>query len=121
MLKKLITKLYLKYGQPDMVALTREQLQGTRPVMIPSELPLDEQKAVAADARTVLNSVAYQMAHNNVTARLLYHIQTQAPDLTAIMYDRYSINGAALIREELEEMAENPENPDDTFNPHDLI
>jgi 2-methylisocitrate lyase-like PEP mutase family enzyme len=112
--------MYLKYGQPDLVSLTRIQTAGVNRVVVP-ELTKDEQKAVAAEARTILNSETFKLVYNNVTARLLFHIQTEAPDLTAIMYDRYSINGAALIREELEELAENEQAPEEEFDQYSII
>jgi hypothetical protein len=119
--KRWVKRLYVKYGQPDLVALTRIQTAGIGRKVELGDLTKEEQKMIAAEARTILNSETFKLVYNNVTSRLLFHIQTEAPDLTAIMYDRYSINGAALIREELEEYAENAVLPEEDFDKYSII
>jgi len=116
-----IKKMYVKYGEPDLVALTRLQTANVKKEVDVFDLGKTECKAVAVEAKTVLNSEAFKIAYNNVTARLLFHIQTEAQDLNAIMYDRYSINGVALIREELESLAENISSQNEDFDKFSIL
>jgi hypothetical protein len=116
-----IKKMYVKYGEPDLVALTRLQTANVKKEVNVFDLGKTECKAVAIEAKTVLNSEAFKIAYNNVTARLLFHIQTEAQDLNAIMYDRYSINGVALIREELESLAENISSQNEDFDKFSIL
>lgn len=103
MFKKLITKLYNKYCTPkyNIVELTKVQMLGTTQPTEVLDLPNSERKQIADEAKTILDSEVFKLAVNNVKQRLMMHIQLEAPTAEIIFYDRFSINGVALVEDEL--------------------
>lgn len=124
-MKKLIKKfaiwLYLKCVEPDLVAITRKQLQGlTEPVRL-IDLDGESREVISNEAKTVLKNVAFQLAVNNIKNSLLRHIQLEAPDIETIKYDRFSINGVSLIEDELNFYVEELQEYDGEFDPHEML
>lgn len=106
MFKKLIRKLYFKYCSPDIVAMTRLQMLGTSQAVEVLDLPHSERKLIAQEARTLIESEVLKLAFNNVKSRVMRHIQNEAINAEVIFYDRFSINGASLVEDELKSFAE---------------
>ncbi len=121
MFKKLLKKLYLKHCDPDLVGLTRKQMQGVVQEFKVDELDPSERKIIANEAITVLQNPAFLAAMNNVKRRLMAHIQEEAPDATVIFVDRWCINGASMVQEELENYAMIDLEVREPFNQHNPI
>lgn len=116
MFKKLIEKLYFKYCTPkySIVEMTRLQMLGTAQSIPVLDLPANDRKAIAQEARTILTSAVLKMAFDNVKQRVMKHIQNEAQTAEIIFYDRFTINGVCLVEDELESYLEvGPDNDDD--------
>ena len=116
MFKKLITRLYKKYGQPDVVSMTREQMQGVTHEFDISSLQGKDQVLVAKSAKDVLANEVFQMAVNNVKDRVMKHVREEAGSAEIIFYDRFTINGVSLLVEELEDYASMDEVVEGSYN-----
>lgn len=121
MFKKLITHLYRKYGQPDIVAVTRMQMLGTPQAVEVLDLPLPERKLISQEAKTLLDSHVLKLAFSNVKNRIMKHIQNEAPTAEVIFYDRFSINGVALIEDELNSYADFSVEDKEEFDPQEVF
>ena len=122
MFKTIIKKLYFKYyGEPDVVAMTRTQLMGVPMTPEVLDLPLPEQKQIAEEAQMILSSEVFKLAVNSVKNRLLKHIQNEAATADIIFLDRFSINGADMVKEELESYAGFEIDSHEEFDKHDVF
>jgi hypothetical protein len=106
LLKKIVTRLYEKYGDVNWTKMTRLQLQGTTFEQSPENLNEKDRKVVANNANTVLRNEAFKLAINNVKSKLENHIRYEATDAQMIFYDRMTINGVALLENELQSYAD---------------
>lgn len=97
--------MYRKYGDRDIVAMTRSQMQGVTHEFDVSDLKGKNRKELAMGSKDVLNNEAFQTAINNVKVRVLVHIRDKAQSAEQIFYDRFTINGIELLKEELEDYA----------------
>ncbi len=121
MLKKLIKKLYLKYCEPDLVSMTRLQMLGTTQSVDVLDLPNTERKEISDEAKMLLESEVLKLAFSNVKNRCMNHIQTQAETTDIILHDRFSINGACLVEDELNAFADFVPGDSNEFDPQDVI
>lgn len=121
MFKKFANWLYRKYGDRDVVSMTRIQLLGTTHKFDIEELPPPDRKRIATEAKMLLESPAYLMAINNVKRRVMTHIQDTAENADVIFYDRMIINGVKLLEEEIQDFASIDEQPTEMFDPLEAI
>ena len=101
MFKKLISKLYLRYCEPDLVRMTRIQLMGVQEEAKLTKLSQTEIREFITESQTILASEVFKVALNNVKVRLRDYIQNEAPTFKSLLFARYTINGVGLIEEEL--------------------
>ena len=106
MFKKIIDSLYQRYGTKDVVAMTRRQTIGTTYEVDFSDYPADQREFLSKSARDVLQNEAFKMVCYNLKARILKYIRDEAPTANSIMYSRFSVNGIALVEDELASLAD---------------
>ena len=106
MFKKIILRLSERYRKPDIVALTRQQMVGVTYEISLDDYPEDQREFLSKSARDVLTNEAFKMACYNLKARILKYIRDEAPTANSIMYSRFSVNGIALVEDELASLAD---------------
>lgn len=120
-IKDLIRKLYFRFCDPDIVAMTRKQLELFRMPLDLSVMTADEQDKFASrikdllkndDLQTIINMVVNEIKENMV-------MKTQAQN---IIYDRFSINGISLLTEKMQEVSQRVEEVDnEPFDPFAIV
>lgn len=116
LLGKLGRWLYLKYGEVDVVGMTRAQLN-----VLPKEFDLDsmepqERLIFVEDARRYkqdefLNKI-FGIVIKDLKERIVYHSRNEME----LFCDRFSINGVSLLQEKIEEIAAEKEDKDEVYD-----
>lgn len=122
MFKKLVKRLYEKYypQKLSVVEMTRLQMLGTPLSPDILDFPDSEKKQIAEEARMLLTSEVLRLAINNVKNRAMKHIQNEAQTAEIIFYDRFTINGACLVEDELRAYADMMFDGGEEFNEHEV-
>jgi len=96
--------LYLKYGSKNIVAMTRAQFFGVNlnsGDIDLSELPEPEKLHIAIEAKGISENPVFKMAVDMVKNRFMRHARDLADGELEMFCDRFSINGASMVQEEL--------------------
>jgi len=101
MLERFAKWLYVKYGKPDLIALTREQLGLYTAKVDLAAMSPEQLSVMAVEAKEMRNSDIYKFVQNLTLQGLRDHIIEQATD-QQLIYDRLSINGVYLFDENIE-------------------
>lgn len=105
---RIVNWLYLKYGSKDIVAMTRKQMFGvdlSSGGLDFTNLPEEEKRAIANGAREIIENPIFDMVINVVKERFMRHARDLAEGELQMFCDRFSINGAACVVEEMNFMA----------------
>lgn len=100
--------------------MTRLQTVGITMATEVMDLPATDKKQISDEAKTLLESVVLKMAIDNVKHRALTDIQMRAPTAETIFYDRFTINGAALVEDELRAYADMEFDEGEEFDKHEV-
>lgn len=117
---KLINFLYRKYGTPDVVRMTRIQLELFKN-SIPFESLTDEQKErYCREANALLNNHFFLNVLNETVDGIKESmvLKTEAQN---IVYDRFSINGLVLLRERITNYALQKNEGEEEFDKFESI
>lgn len=100
LLGKLGKILYLKYGKPDIVAMTREQLGVFNKPFNISEAGKQKEEIFYYEVETLSKNSALNNIFDEVVEGIKDDIFYKTDD-KMIIYDRFSINGISLIKEKI--------------------
>lgn len=104
MIKRLIRYLFMKYCEPDLIAITREQLKGVD-VEFEQEEINNLSREVFVEADIILKSEAFKFVVKSVKAKQRQMIAEQAGDMTQVFFGRATINGVCLMQDKMESLA----------------
>lgn len=106
---KIIDWFYRRYGSRDIVAMTRRQLLGTTfnsSGLDFNDLPVNEKTGVSSQAKGIIENPVFKMAIDIVKDRFMKHARDQADGELQMFCDRFSINGADMVWEQMKFMSE---------------
>ena len=117
-LGKLGKYLFLRFGQSDIAEMTRQQLQcfDKFEIVVRTE---EEQEKFNRGACDLLENSIFLLVADEVIHNLKEHMLFKtAPE--NLIYDRFSINGVALLKERLNYYASFKLEVETEFDPHEL-
>lgn len=118
MFKNLIRKLYLKYCDPDIVAMTRQQLECFNEFK-KVELSDDEKEKVSREAQDLQRNSFLLSLFDEVVTEIKENMLLKT-NAEFIIYDRFSINGVNLLKEKLAKYANLVPTKDEEFDQYSL-
>lgn len=122
---RIVNWLYFRFGTRDIVAMTRLQMMGVDLTIGEANLDniaLNEKMAIANEAQSILDSGVFKMAVDIVKERFMRHARDQADGELQMFCDRFSINGASMVWEEIDRLSKLVAEPQEqTKEPHNLM
>jgi len=119
-MKKLIKYLYHRFCEPDVVSMTRKQLGlFANPINV-SNLAANEQDVFCQRCKDLLMNDTFNQVCDEVVDGIkdqMFH-NTESKYL---IYDRFSINGVALIKERLEAYVSQIEKKEQEFDKYAVV
>lgn len=103
-IKDLIRKLYFRFCEPDIVAMTRRQLELFRAPLDLTKLPKDDREKFGRRTKDLLNNKTLNQNMDMVIDQIKGDM-TMKTQPQNIIYDRFSINGISLLKEKMTEIA----------------
>ena len=121
MLKKIVRWLYTRYGEPDIVGMTRVQMYSVNPNidmegMNADQLKMYAQKALILQEDEVLNDILNQVCNEQAE-----FVIGQAQTWEQALCGRFTINGVALVRERIQNAAAAANTKTENFNVHNVV
>lgn len=102
--KDLIRKLYFTHCDPDIVAMTRKQLELFRAPLDLKKMPKADREKFAHRSKELMKNQTLNQIFDMTVAAIENDMQYKTQDKN-IIYDRFSINGVALAREKIMQVA----------------
>lgn len=119
-MKKILRKLLQSWLFPNVIELSNAQLSELKVEVEPIKKRSDFLKS----AHNIYNESAFQLVINQLTERQVDHSIRLADCWERVLFDRATINGFSLLKEEFEEL-ENEYlrmvQPQETFNKNEII
>ena len=120
MLKTIIKKLYIKYVDPDVASITRQQL-GLFDVPIDlEELSHDKRETYYIEASKLLENETLNYVLDKLVAEVKDGMFHRSEDKQMI-YDRFTLNGLYLVKERLQWLTAMMESQEEEYNIHEVL
>lgn len=120
LLINLINFLYRKYGTPDVIGMTRAQLELFQKPIDFSSMSKEVQERYCREAKNLLSNHVLQNVLNETVEGIKEGIFFKTEEKN-IIYDRFSINGIHLIKDKLRAYATQIEEEDGDFDKYGAI
>ncbi len=120
MFKKLISKLYQKYCDPDVAAMTRMQLGYFNEPDVFEDLT-DKQREIHYDESKRLKE---NKTLNYIFDKLVSEVKDSVWHKSVnehIIYDRFTLNGIYMVKERLEALAVLGKEEEEKYDKHSII
>ena len=119
-LQKFITKLYLKFCEPDIVGMTRKQLGLFDNAIDIEKMSRESRDKYYTEAQVLLNNDVLNNILNElvdgVKDNVWYHLDDEL-----IGYERFSLNGLHLVKERIELYATQAPKKVDGFDEFEIV
>ncbi len=120
LLINLINYLYKKYGTPDVIGMTRFQLELFKNPIAFDEMAKSQKDKYCKEAQNLMaNNVL-----NNILDEVVEGIKKNmllVTDDKNIIYDRFSINGLFIFKERLQSYAAQAEQQEEEFDQYEAL
>lgn len=105
LLRKFANWLYLRFGTIDIAAMTRLQIQGNIERTKFENLHPNEKQRIFSESKLLQKNEVLQQIIDEIVHEQEQHIIYHANTESVVFADRFSINGATLIRERIQKYA----------------
>ncbi len=120
MFKKLIKRLYLKHCEPDLAAISREQLRAFDSPVLLDELK-DKEKDVYYDgARKLKEDKTLKYVLEKLVEEIKDGVWHRSVN-EQIVWDRFTLNGVYMVKERIEALASLIPEKEEEFDKHAIL
>ena len=117
MIKKIIRYLYYRFCDPDIVSMTRRQLELFDKPQDLDSLAANVRELYFHDAQRLLEDASLKQILDETIDDIKENMHLVTED-KFIIFDRFSINGISLIKEKIELYASKVPQDPETFDKH---